>query len=203
MPSVDASRPLLDAQAGAASDWGSATIQGGALAELKAELRRGFAVDVGLGAFVDPDASFSKFISAEAQGEAHAEARLTGQAQLPLDIFNEAGAAIRLKIAAEAAAGVTLRLGLNIGAFLTLARKDTQIKGLPLRLLVILLRRRNRCRWRPARANGSGPTTTPTSSARCCADSGSNWRQWPPAICWTTSSSCGYGPYRGLYHVAI
>jgi hypothetical protein len=139
MPSVDASRPLLDAQAGAASDWGSATIQGGVLAELKAELRRGFAVDVGLGAFVDADVSFSKFVSAEAQGEAHAEVRLTGQAQLPFDIFDEAGAAVRLKIAAEAAAGVTLRLGLNLGDFLALARKDIRIKGLPLRLLVILL----------------------------------------------------------------
>src|SRR4030095_2760178 len=80
----------------------------------------GINIELGLGALVGLDASFSKFITADVQGEAHAELNATVQIQVPMNLFEEVGAAVRLRIAAEAAAGVTPPLGLNVGDLLAL-----------------------------------------------------------------------------------
>jgi len=77
VPDVNRSQPLLTPAAGASTPWGSASIGGNALATLTANLRHSVDVDIGLGAFVDLDASFSRYFSVEAQAEAHAEGRPT------------------------------------------------------------------------------------------------------------------------------
>ena len=139
MPQVSRTTPLVTAQAGASAPWGDASIGGNLQATLKAELRHGLAVDIGLGAFVDVSGELSRFFSVEAAGEAHAEVRLTGQAQVPLNLFEEIGLAVRLKASAEAAAGVSLRVGVNVGDFLDLIEGDLGLEGLPPRLAAILL----------------------------------------------------------------
>ncbi len=132
-------QPIVSAAAGASSQWGSAEIQGSALATLKAELRHGAAFDLGLGAYVNLDANFQKYIAAEMTGQAMAEVRVTGQVQVPLNLFEEIGLAVRLKLAAEAAAGVSLRLGLSPGEIFSLVENDLRVQGLPLKLFRIFL----------------------------------------------------------------
>ena len=136
---ADLSQPIVSAAAGVSSPWGDAAIQGNALATFESELRHGGAFDLGLGAYVNLDASFQKYIAAELTGQAMAEVRLTGQAQLPMNLFDEIGLAVRLKIAAEAAAGVSLRLGLSPGEILYLVENDLRVEGLPLKLFRIFL----------------------------------------------------------------
>ncbi len=137
MPNLD--QPIVTAAAGASSPWGSAGIQGNVLATLKAEVRHGIAFDLGLGAYINLDANFQKYIAAELTGQAMAEVRITGQVQVPLNLFDEIGLAVRLKLSAEAAAGVSLRLGLSAGDLLSLVQNDLKVKGLPLKLFVIFL----------------------------------------------------------------
>jgi len=85
------------------------------------------------------DASMRKFLAVDAHGQAHAAARVQAQVQVPLDLFGDCGAAIRLQAKAEAAAGITLGLGLSIGDFIALAQMDPRMSGIPLRLLIIFL----------------------------------------------------------------
>ena len=73
------------------------------------------------------------------QRQAHAAARVRAQVQMPLDLFDEAGIAVRLQAIAEAAAGVQLGIGLNIGDFLALAADDPRMRGAPMELLKIFL----------------------------------------------------------------
>ncbi|TXL71458.1 hypothetical protein FHP25_29970 [Vineibacter terrae] len=136
---ADLSQPLVSTAAGASNPWGSAAIQGNALATFKAELRHGVAFDLGLGAYVNLDAKFQKYVAAELTGQAMAEVRVTGQVQVPLNLFEEIGLAVRLKLAAEAAAGVSLRLGLSAGELLSLVQTDLRVQGLPLKLFMIFL----------------------------------------------------------------
>lgn len=58
---------------------------------------------------------------------------------MPLDLFDEAGIAVRLQAVAEAAAGVQLAIGLNIGDVLQLAGNDPRLRGVPVELLKIVL----------------------------------------------------------------
>ena len=58
---------------------------------------------------------------------------------MPLDLFDEAGIAVRLQAVAEAAAGVQLGIGLAIEDFLALAGNDPRLRGAPLELLKIFL----------------------------------------------------------------
>ncbi|MCP4418195.1 MAG: hypothetical protein GY805_16355, partial [Chloroflexi bacterium] len=140
MPNLDLSQNLLSTETSyQASDWGS--VGGSASLDLKAdaELKRGINLGLGVSALAQLDASFRKFVAADAQAHAEASAGITAQIQVPLDIFKEAGGAIRLEAAAQAAVGIEARLGLSIGDFLALAEKDPHMQGVPLKLLRIFL----------------------------------------------------------------
>jgi len=140
MPDVDASRSLLNASADyQADDWGN--FGGGASLDLKAtaELRRGIDLELGAQALVGLDASVAKFLAVDIHGQANAAARVRAQIQVPLDLFREAGLAVRLQAVAEAAAGIELGIGLDIGDFLALAESDPRMQGVPLRLVKIFL----------------------------------------------------------------
>ena len=139
MPTGELNSPLITGQAGVANEWGSAGIQGQALAAIKAQLDHGINIELELGALVGLDASFSKFITADVQGEAHAALNATVQIQVPMNLFEEVGVAVRLRIAAEAAAGVTLQLGLNVGDFLSLVDGQVGPDSLEARLFRIFL----------------------------------------------------------------
>ena len=140
MPEVDASRSVLNANANyQAQDWGEASGSAGLNLRATAELKRGFDLELGAEALVGLDASVSKFLSIDVQGQANAVARVRAQVQVPLDLFDEAGLAIRLQAVAEAAAGIQLAIGLDIGDFLDLARSDPHMQGVAMRLLKIFL----------------------------------------------------------------
>ena len=64
---------------------------------------------------------------------------LEAEIQLPIDLFDEAGMAIRLQAVAKAGASVSLAIGLSIGDFLALARSDPKMQGVALELLTVFL----------------------------------------------------------------
>ena len=140
MPAIDYSRNLLTAGFDAsamdlAEAHGGARITGG----LTAEVARGVDLDLQIGAFADLDAAFRRYVNAELTGDAQASARLTGQLQVPINLFDEAGVAVRLTAAAEASAGVQLGLGLAIGDFIALVENQRGMQGLPSRLFRIFM----------------------------------------------------------------
>jgi hypothetical protein len=139
MAATELSSPLIGGQAGVANEWGGAEIQGEALATFTAQADHGINFQVGLAALVGLDASFSKFISASVQGEANAALNATLQIQVPMNLFQEVGAAVRLRISAEAAAGVTLQLGLSVGDFLSLVEGQVGADSLEARLFSVFL----------------------------------------------------------------
>ncbi len=139
MGNLKLDKNLFDANASAGASW--ASISGGARFDLAAgaQFKRGIDLDLGLQGIAQIDANFSKFVSADLSGEASAQASIRGQIQLPLNLFGELGAAVRLQAIAELAAGVRLGLSLNIGEFLDLAGQDPNLNGLPMKLLRVVL----------------------------------------------------------------
>ena len=101
---------VFEASADAAEEWGA--IRGGASLKFDGNVsaRRGIDIDLGLMAIVNLDASFSQYLAADLSGQAQAQASIRGQIQLPINLFDEIGVAVRLQAIAEVAAGV--RLGL-------------------------------------------------------------------------------------------
>jgi hypothetical protein len=140
MPAVSASGAILSGSATyEATDW--ASVGGGGSLDLlaAARLERGIDLALGAEALVGLDASVAKFIAADLKGQANAAARVRAQVQVPLDLFNEAGLAIRLQAVAEAAVGVELDIGLSAADFVELAAADPRMRGVALRLLTALL----------------------------------------------------------------
>ncbi len=139
MPGVNFTQPIFNAAASAATDWGS--VEGKAESEFTAgaTIKRGYQVEAGLSALVEVDAGFAKFLAAQVTGRASAEARVTVQVQLPLNLFDEAGASVRLQAVAEAAAGIQAGLGLTIGQFVELAEQVVGEQGVPIRLMLLFL----------------------------------------------------------------
>ncbi|MEM7119181.1 MAG: hypothetical protein AAF614_42580 [Chloroflexota bacterium] len=140
MTTLDLSQSLITAEADVtAGDWGKAAAGLSLDIQAQATLNRGIDVQLGASALAELSASFSKFVAADAELRAAASARLKGQIQAPLDLFNESGMAVRLQAVAEASILVRLALGLNFGDFLALAEQDPNIQGVPAELLRIFL----------------------------------------------------------------
>ncbi|MDT4898052.1 MAG: hypothetical protein QOH25_3129 [Acidobacteriota bacterium] len=140
MPTVDGSRTLLAAGADySAGDWATLGAEASLDFEATANLNRGVDIGLGVEALARLDGSIRQYLAADVNGQAHAAARVRAQVQMPLDLFNEAGIAIRLQAVAEAAVGVQLAIGLDIGDFLELAGNDPRLRGVPLELLKIFL----------------------------------------------------------------
>lgn len=140
MPTVDESRSLLSAGASYnAGDWASVGAETSLEMLAVADLNRGVDIGVGIEALASLDGAIRQYLAADINGRAHAAARVRAQVQMPMDLFGEAGLAIRLQAIAEAAAGVELAIGLDIGSFLALAGEDPRLKGVPFELLKIFL----------------------------------------------------------------
>jgi hypothetical protein len=139
MPGLDLSRNIFDAGASAATDWGAVSAGANFAFTGDIQLHRGIDIDLGLAAFAQLDASFHRFLAANLTGNATAQATLEGQVQMPLNLFDEIGIAVRLQAVAELAAGARLALGLEIGDFLDLVDQDPQMRGMPAQLLRVLL----------------------------------------------------------------
>lgn len=139
MPAINYSQRLLEAKASAATDWGSVAGKVESEVTAGAALKRGLKVEAGLSALAEIDAGLSKFIAAQVTGRAEASAHVTAQVQFPLNLFEEAGAAVRLQAVAEAAAGVEASIGLSIGDFIELARGVLGGDGVALRLFLLFL----------------------------------------------------------------
>lgn len=140
MPTIDESRSLLAAGASyRAGDWASVGTEASLDMLAVADLNRGVDIGAGIEALVRLDGAIRQYLAADINGRAHAAARVRAQVQMPMDLFGEAGIAIRLQAIAEAAVGVELAIGLDIGSFLVLAANDPRLKGVPFELLKIFL----------------------------------------------------------------
>lgn len=140
MPGLDLFQSILSGKASyTAGDWASASAFASLDGYLTGEFRRGMELELGAQALVQLDAAFSKFIAAEARASAHAAAKVKAQFQVPLDLFDEIGAAIRLQAKAEVAASVEFGIGLSMGDFIALAETDPRIRGVAARLLRVFL----------------------------------------------------------------
>jgi len=140
MPTVDASKKILNAGADyAAGDWANVGAEANLDFKAQAQLLRGIDLGIGAEAGVRLEGGLHKYLSADVQGQANAAARVRAQIQVPLDLFSEAGLAIRLQAIAEAAVGVTLGIGLKAGDFIALAEQDPHMRGVPIELLKVFL----------------------------------------------------------------
>lgn len=140
MPSVDANKNILSAGASyAAEDWASVGAEASLDFRLEAQLRRGVDIGIGAEAGVRIEGGLQKYLSADVRGQASAAASVRAQVEVPLDLFDEAGLAVRLQAVAEAAVGVSLGVGLKAGDFLALAKTDPRMRGVPLELLKLFL----------------------------------------------------------------
>jgi hypothetical protein len=130
MPTVDGSRPLLTAGATyKAEDWANFGAEFNLDLLAVAQLSRGIDLGLGVEALANLEGSIRKYLTADVNGQAHAAARVRAQVQMPLDLFDEAGVAVRLQAVAEASVGVQLAIGLSIGEFLDLAAQDSRMAG--------------------------------------------------------------------------
>ena len=140
MPSIDGSGSLLAAGANYnADDWASVGAEASLDLLATANLNRGIDLGLGVEALARLDGAIRQYIAADVNGQAHAAARVRAQVQIPLDLFDEAGIAVRLQAVAEAAAGVQLGIGLAFEDFLALAGNDPRLQGAPMQLLRIFL----------------------------------------------------------------
>lgn len=137
MPSVEQS--ILSASANYDADNWDSGATGDLVFRAVAQPKRGINLELGIGALAQVDAAFHKFLSADLEARAEASARLKGQIQVPMDLFSEAGLAVRLQAVAEAGVSVRLGIGLSTGDFLELAESDPRIRGASAKLLHIFL----------------------------------------------------------------
>src|SRR5690242_9636504 len=101
MPGADLSRNIFSAGASAATDWGSVSANANFDFAGDIQFRRGINLDLGLSAIAQLDASFHRFLAANLSGQGVAQATVRGQVQMPLNLFDEVGVAIRLQAVAE------------------------------------------------------------------------------------------------------
>src|SRR5262249_55054768 len=140
MPSASGSGSLLEAGVNYnADDWARVGAEASLEFLATANLNRGVDLGLGVEALARLDGAIRQYIAADVNGKAHAAARVRAQVQMPLDLFDEAGIAVRLDAVAEAAAGVELGIGLAVGDFLKLAGRDPRLAGAPMELLKIFL----------------------------------------------------------------
>ncbi len=139
MAGVNLSRPLLEAGASAKCDFAAADARTGLDFDLDLKFKRGAKLEIGVGAYADASAEFSKFIHASIAGTAFAEARAGVQLQLPLNLFDEFGFSARAEAIAQAAAGLEVNLGLSVGDFVAMAKRDPDFFGVPLEMFMLLL----------------------------------------------------------------
>lgn len=133
------SQPVLGAGANAKTDYAAAQANAGLNFIGSARFKRGLKAELGLRAFIEGSASFSKFINAGIEGTAFARAQAGIQLQLPLNLFDEFGLSARAEAIAEAAAGIEASLGISIGDFILLAKNDAALTGLPLEIFIMFM----------------------------------------------------------------
>lgn len=139
MAGVDFSQPILGAGASAKTDFAAAQARTGLNFIGNARFKRGIKAELGIEAFANASAELSKFVHASIEGTAFARAQAGIQLQLPLNLFDEFGFSVKAEAIAEAAAGVEVALGLSIGDFVLLAKRDPNLIGLPLEILLLFL----------------------------------------------------------------
>ena len=189
MPGQSFDRDVFAAGASAATDWASVEAAANVGFRGNIEANRGIDIDLGLMGIANLDASISRFLAADLQGTASAQASVRAQLQMPMNLFKEVGLAVRLQAIAELAAGIRLGLGLKLSHFLELAQADQRMAGLPADLLLILLDEstsapacmpRPRCRRRRMRTSSSSDSAL-----------GDLQRQLPPGF--TIAAGAGVG----------
>ena len=95
--------------------------------------------EVGLEAFADASAGISKFIKASMEGDRFARAKAGVRLELPLNLFKEFGFSVRAEAIAEAAAGLKADLGISVGDFILLVKRDPNMIGFPLEIFLLFL----------------------------------------------------------------
>lgn len=139
MAGLDFNRNLVGAGARASTDFANA--QANARVEFNGniELNRGFKAELGIGAFTEASAAFSKFINASIKGTAFAQASAGVQFQLPFNLFRDFGFIAKAQAIAEAGAGVEGGIGISVGDFIRIIERDPNMQGLPIKLIIMFL----------------------------------------------------------------
>ncbi|MBL9173931.1 MAG: hypothetical protein JNL10_10390, partial [Verrucomicrobiales bacterium] len=139
MPSLSLNQPLVSAGASAANDWADASADTQITVAAGVSLKRGACAEVDIGALATADAGLQKFIRLEARGNAFAEARASVQLQFTLNAFEKLGFTIGAQAKAQAAAGLEVGLGISVGDFIQILKENTEARGLPFDLAMVLL----------------------------------------------------------------
>jgi hypothetical protein len=109
---IDLNHQIFASSSGADS-WFNA--KGNAKVLLRTELRRGFNLELNAEAVAQINVILKKWAELSIFAEVKARLQIQGQLQTPLDLFEEAGLAVRLQAIAELAVGVGISFGMTVG----------------------------------------------------------------------------------------
>ncbi len=135
LPEIDREQRIFQTNVNQVTNW--AQVSGSTLVEYKEEVRRGF--DLGGRIAAGVEALLNKWLNLRLFAEIGGEVTLRAQAQTPLDLFEEAGLAVRLQAIARLAVGVGLDFQLTVGQLIDQLERRPDVRGLPARLLMTLL----------------------------------------------------------------
>jgi len=139
MPGLNYNGKLVAAGAQASTDFAYASANASVQFSGTARFNRGYQAEIGIGAFTDASAAFSKFINASIKGTAFARASAGIQFQFPMNLFKDFGLVAKAQAIAEAAAGVEGGLGISVGDFIRIIERDPLMQGLPMKIMIMLI----------------------------------------------------------------
>ncbi len=139
MAGLNLSNKLVGAGAQASTDFANAQANASVQFTGELALNRGLQIEIGIGAFTEASAAFSKFINASIKGTAFARASAGVQFQLPFNLFKDFGFIAKAQAIAEVGAGVEAGIGISIGDFIRIIERVPEMQGLPIKLIIMFL----------------------------------------------------------------
>ncbi|MCL6604843.1 MAG: hypothetical protein K6T94_18430 [Paenibacillus sp.] len=117
--------------------WGN--VKGQYILTSRSDLRRGMNYELGVQAIAQINNVLNKWADLKILANAKVSALAQAQIQTPLDLFDEAGLAVRLQAVLEAAVAVGLSMDLTIGQLLDLIKAKPYGQGLSGELMELLM----------------------------------------------------------------
>ncbi|SEG55968.1 hypothetical protein [Paenibacillus sp. UNC499MF] len=133
MPETQQDRQIFSDQSGSVVSWSQ--VKGGRKVEYSNERRRG--IDFKAGA---AESFVAKMNNVPVFAQAGGKAVFQAQAQAPLDLFEEAGLAVRLQAVASLAAGIGLRPRMSIKDLTDAVGGMPDMKGAPMEMFELFLK---------------------------------------------------------------
>ncbi|MBU7319524.1 hypothetical protein [Paenibacillus oleatilyticus] len=132
----DPNRPIFISDT-TTQNWGN--IKGQQILTARSEERRGRNYELGIELLAQINNLINKWAQLKILVDAKASAVVQAQIQTPLDLFDEAGLAVRLRAVLEAAVAVGLSMNITMGQLAEMLKAKPQGRGLSGQLLEILL----------------------------------------------------------------